>query len=412
MKHVHFSVVVIGAGPAGLAAIASASQYTDICLIDDNPAPGGQIWRSDIYHPPDRQASKLLAHTTHVTTFYSSSVIGIPDAHTLLVASATETLIIHFTTLILATGARERFLPFPGWTIPGVMGAGGLQALVKKGLQIKGKRVVVAGSGPLLLAVAAYLKSKGALVQAIIEQTTWLKLTRFALHLTYHIGHLRQATTFARQLMGIPLYTRSQVRQAHGNDHLIMVTIEGGREIACDYLACGFGLIPNLELPTALGCTIRNGFVQINEWQQTSLPHIYAIGEITGIGGLEAALSEGQIAGLAATEQQQKARSGFAARQQTRRFTALLEKCYVLRPELKKLPEHTTLLCRCEDISYQELHQYTDWRAAKLHTRCGMGACQGRICGAATDFLFGWTQDSIRPPLVATRIKHLTERST
>lgn len=414
MKQLTFNVLVIGAGPAGLAAAATAAQSgVSVGLIDDNPAPGGQIWRGGPGHAASEQAHAWFgrASTNTISRLNNTRVIAPLETGTVIVETPDDTCAIHFQHLILATGARERFLPFPGWTLPGVMGAGGLQALVKGGLPIAGKRVVVAGSGPLLLAVAAYLKSKGAHILFIAEQTSRTKLGAFAAQLWRHPGHIKQAGELGKSLLGIPVRTGCWVSRAEGKERLTTVTLRRTSRATitqeCDYLACGFGLVPNIELAAALGCTISTGAVSVNAWQQTSLKGVYCAGEATGIGGLELALVEGQIAGLVATDQQQQARAYFPARQQARNFAALLERSFSLRPELKKLAAADTLVCRCEDIPYQALEQHTSWRSAKLQTRCGMGPCQGRVCGAATAFLFGWTQDSVRPPVTASRLSSL-----
>jgi NADPH-dependent 2,4-dienoyl-CoA reductase/sulfur reductase-like enzyme len=278
MKRLHFKIAVIGGGPAGLAAATSAARSTsDIAIIDDNPALGGQIWRRGIYGASDEQARRWIDAASAITILNRAKVIAVAQPDILIVETATEALEIQFEQLIIATGARELFLPFPGWTLPGVMGAGGLQALVKAGLPVSGKRVVVAGSGPLLLAVAAYLKGKGARVLTIAEQASWGKLATFALRLARYPGHIRQAGSLGLNLAGVPLNASCWVSQAHGPERLEAVTLHQGDKawmIGCDYLACGFGLVPNVELPSALGCAISNGVVQVDEWQQSSLPHI------------------------------------------------------------------------------------------------------------------------------------------
>jgi NADPH-dependent 2,4-dienoyl-CoA reductase/sulfur reductase-like enzyme len=287
------------------------------------------------------------------------------------------------------------------------MGAGGLQALVKGGFPIKGKRVVIAGTGPLLLAVAAYLKGQGAHIQVIAEQTSWIKFAKFVSHLPSHARYITQASNLAWRLQGVPIRTSSWVKQAHGTDHLESVTLchhNRTTTLPCDYLTCGFGLVPNVELPAALGCAVENGVVQVNEWQQTNIESAYCAGEATGIGGLDLALIEGQIAGFAATDQQDAARAFFSARDRARRFAALLTHSFALRNQLKSLVTDDTIVCRCEDVSFHDVRQYTSWRSAKLHTRCGMGPCQGRVCGAATWFLLDWGQDSVRPPVAPARI--------
>ena len=418
MKHINFNILIVGAGPAGLAAASSAAQHAaNIGLIDDNPLPGGQIWRSGVHSAAPKQARHWLANTTasSLTFLNSAKVVAPLQSDTLLVETPAETLALHFQRLILATGARELFLPFPGWTLLGVMGAGGLQALVKGGLPIAGKRVVVAGSGPLLVAVAAYLKSKGAHIQTIAEQASWAKLGAFALQLTKHSGHLKQAGELAWHLAGTPLRPGCWIKQAHAahsTDRLESVTLYQNTHtftVACDYLACGFGLVANSELPAACGCTITNGIVQVDEWQQTSLKGVYCAGEATGIAGLDGALAEGQIAGFAAAGRLDKARKHFPARKRAHHFAALLQHTFALHSELKTLADNTTLVCRCEDVTYQDVQQHTSWRSAKLHTRCGMGPCQGRVCGAATAFLFGWGQDSVRPPVAAARLESLAQ---
>ncbi|HTK06358.1 MAG TPA: FAD/NAD(P)-binding oxidoreductase [Ktedonobacteraceae bacterium] len=413
MRRQDFSTLVIGAGPAGLAAATSAALSTkNVGLLDDNPLPGGQIWRQGSASSPATQAASWFERlrTSAITIIPQARVVAPLNEQALLVETANETLELHYERLILTTGARERFLPFPGWTLPGVMGAGGLQALVKGGLPVKGKRIVVAGSGPLLLAVASYLKSKGAIICAIAEQAPWSKLRAFGWHLPFHVKQLRQAGGFGWHLRTVPYYVDCWVTQADGVQQLEAVTFHHSRRtwtIPCDYLACGFGLVPNSELAEALGCEMVQEVVRVNEWQRSSCEQIYCAGEVTGIGGLDRALIEGRIAGFAASGQMDRARRYFAARIRAQRFADLLAETFQLRDELKTLAHADTLVCRCEDVPYAAVSQHKSWRSAKLQTRCGMGTCQGRICGAATDFLFGWTQDSLRAPLVPATVASL-----
>src|SRR5262249_22712176 len=180
-----------------------------------------------------------------------------------------------YDSLVLATGARERFLPFPGWALPHVVGAGGLQAIAKSGLPIAGKRVVVAGSGPLLLAVAKYLRAHGAEVPLVAEQASQWSLVKFALE---HPGKLVQGLALR---VGVRYLTSCwPVSAAPGS-----VTLRRGNRRwteGCDYLACGFGLIPNTEVAELLGCRMSRTGVAVDEHQQTSIPGVYAAGEVTG----------------------------------------------------------------------------------------------------------------------------------
>src|SRR5271169_6920410 len=185
VKHLTFDVAVVGAGPAGIAAaLAAASSGKAIGLIDDNPAAGGQIWRGARNAPRHSAAFSWFERLSRsaVQIVRGARVFDVADGQ--LAAESDDSAIqIAYGKLILATGARELFLPFPGWTLPNVMGAGGLQALVKSGLDIAGKRIVIAGTGPLLLAVAAYARKCGANVIGICEQTTRPRMARFGLQM-------------------------------------------------------------------------------------------------------------------------------------------------------------------------------------------------------------------------------------
>lgn len=404
IRQSQFDVLIVGGGPAGIAAACAAAANNRVAIVDENPALGGQIWRNAF--PNDRDSSTRQWHgkiqNTQVTRLYGLRVFDAPDPGVLHAESPEGLHILRYGKLILATGARERFLPFPGWTLRNILGAGGLQAMVKSGLPIAGKRVVVAGSGPLLFAVAAYLKSHGANILSICEQAPLSQLARFSTSLATQPSKLLQAIQYRRQLRRVLYRIGWWPSAAHGATQLESVTLTDGtrtQTIACDFLACGFHLVPNAELPALLGCQLHEGFVAVDPMQQTSLPGVYCAGEPTGIGGLEKSLVEGAIAGYASTGQTAAAQALFRQRGKARRFASAMHRAFAPRPELKQLPGNDTLVCRCEDVTYERLRQHDSWRAAKLHTRCGMGPCQGRVCGAATNFLFGWPAESVRPPV-------------
>ena len=400
-----FDVLVVGAGPAGLAAAWRAAQSGfRVGVVDDNPAAGGQIWRGG---PPEAQVWLERIRSVDVQMINGARVFQHSKPRTLLAETNNDVCELSYEKVVLATGARERFLPFPGWTLPNVMGAGGLQALVKTGLPIEGKRVVVAGSGPLLLAVAAFLKGHGADVLLIAEQASSMQLARFAVGL---FNKRSQAFDLKRQLKNVPYRSGCWVAEAHGEEKLEGVTlVRGGKrwQVACDYLACGFHLVPNVELAKLLGCAVKNGSVRVDEFQQTTVPNVYSAGETTGIGGLELSLVEGEIAGLAAAEKHEAARKLFPARAEQKKFADLLNRTFALRDELKRLVRPDTIVCRCEDVTYERLRAHDSWRAAKLQTRCGMGPCQGRVCGGAVESLFGWRAESVRPPVLPVKIDSL-----
>lgn len=405
-ERLHFEIVVIGAGPAGIAAASTAAESGhSVAILDDNPSAGGQIWRGEGTKGSNDNAAQWLRRLRHspVQVISGARIFHLEDGR-LAAEMGRAVLDISYRQLILAAGARELFLPFPGWTLQGVFGAGGLQALMKTGLAVDGKRIVIAGTGPLLLAVAAYAREQGAKVVAICEQTEWKNLARFAMATTRAPEKLKDALRFGWQLRGVPYWSGAWVVEAMGRERLERVRVsrkEQVREVECDYLACGFHLIPNLELASFAGCAIESGFVKVDEFQRTSVPHVFCAGETTGIGGLEKSLVEGRIAGYAASRNEDGARRLAMERSRGLHFAAAMKTAFELRPELKRLARPETFLCRCEDVPFGRVSRHGSWREAKLHTRCGMGACQGRVCGAATEFLFGWNVASVRPPVLA-----------
>lgn len=410
-----FDVAVVGGGPGGMAAATIAAEAgLSVCMLDDNRTPGGQIWRglrpettADSSHGREFAHWNERLRRTRCEIWTGSQVIDRPAPNVLRIERDGEVRGLTWGRLILATGARERFLPFPGWTLPGVTGVGGLQALVKAGLQVRGARVVVAGTGPLLLAIAAGLRDAGAKIIAIYEQAPLSKLFRFGFTLATHPAKISEGFGYARKLRGVTSRTGCWVKSAEGAGRLSRITVTDGRSKwthDCDWLACGFHLVPNLELPLLFGCAVSNGFVTVNELQQSTVNDVACIGELTGIGGLEKALLEGQIAGWMAAGREDKARAFLPRLEKQRRFARRLSETFALRDELRDLSADETIVCRCEDVAYSALRACASWREAKLHARCGMGACQGRICGPQTEFLFGWRDHGVRPPILPAKL--------
>ena len=395
-------VLVVGAGPAGIAAACAARESgQSVLVVDDNPSPGGQIWRGTAPIPSPwaqrcaRAGFEILSRVT---------VIDQPAPGVLLAESAEGICLLRYAKLILATGARERFLPFPGWTLPGVTGAGGLQALVKSGLEIRGKRVVVAGTGPLLVAVATWLRKCGAHIALIAEQAPWSRLLRFAPALAAHPEKTAGIAPPGRTALsaGMPSGRRAKGRASWKRSSCGAAPRRGRKD--CDYLACGFGLVPNMELPLLLGCAVEGGSVVTNEWQETTVPGVYFAGDP---GGLDLALAEGAIAGYGAAGRLDEARRHFAARGHARRFHDACHSTFRLAEDLKSAPQADTVICRCENVTWGALAAHSSWRSAKLETRCGMGPCQGRVCGSALEFLRGWPPQTVRPPLFPCRMESL-----
>jgi NADPH-dependent 2,4-dienoyl-CoA reductase/sulfur reductase-like enzyme len=409
----HFEVLVIGGGPAGMAAAARAAECgVKTGIVDDNFKLGGQIWRGESDSTQKSEVAKWIdrVRRSGANLLCGLRIVDQFKAGVLAAEDAESSCELSFEKLVLATGARERFLPFPGWTLPNVMGAGGLQAMVKCGLPIRGKRVIVAGTGPLLLAVGACLRKHGAEIPLICEQASWGRLAKFGWQLLRWPEKILQGLQLKGSLSGVPFFANSWPLAAYGQRAVESVAISRAGKIEnvlCDYLACGFHLVPNIELALLLGCGVSNGCVRVDDYQRTTVSSIFCAGEPTSVGGVELALIEGQIAGLSAAGHASEAEALFTQRQKARKFAHLLDRTFRLRPELRGLPMPGTIVCRCEDVSYSQLRSHSSWRAAKLHTRCGMGPCQGRVCGPATQFLFKWNPDSVRPPVFPARVETL-----
>jgi NADPH-dependent 2,4-dienoyl-CoA reductase/sulfur reductase-like enzyme len=400
------TLVILGAGPAGLAAAeAASSRGMLVTLVDDNPAPGGQIWRGGPGKWRDARAAALwdaLRQRANVRLLSGSRVVANAGPRVLLLETPKGPHQLYWTGAIICSGARELLLPFPGWTLPGVTGAGAIQALAKEGMPLKGKRVVIAGSGPLLLAAAETVRRHGGTVAAIAEQRGMASLLPFfgelALH---HPAKALQALRLMASLRGARYLHDAAVISANGDERLRSVTLRQGdstRTVDCDFLACGFGLVPSLEGASLFGCATDQGKIVVDASQATSAALVWAAGESTGIGGVDKALAEGRIAGLAAAGYDPDARD-VHARVKSYAFADLLNRTFTLDPALRELCTPSTIVCRCEDVRSAQLAAFRDWRMAKLQTRVGMGPCQGRVCGSACQFLFGWDSGGARSPV-------------
>jgi NADPH-dependent 2,4-dienoyl-CoA reductase/sulfur reductase-like enzyme len=409
-------VLVVGAGPAGIAAaVGAAAREARVVIIDEAATPGGQIWRSSSRIPPPRAARRWLRRLRESGAAVESRA-GVVDverrdqAFHVIVEREHERLLIDARSIVIATGARERFLPFPGWTLPNVFGVGGTQALLKSGMTVRGKRVVLAGSGPLLLPVAASLSHAGARVLLVAEQAPAERVVRFARALWRRPLTAVQAARFRAAFVRAPYVFGTWVTAAHGDERVASVELAdawgGRRRLDCDVLCAAFGLVPNLELARLLGCALLDGFVRVDDQQATSSAGVYCAGEPTGIGGVDLALAEGAIAGSAAAGGPPDDRRR-RHRDRLRRAAADLDVAFALRPEVRSLADDSTIVCRCEDVRLGQLDASWTVRQAKLYTRAGMGACQGRICGGALECVRSWSPDTVRPPLRPARVSTL-----
>lgn len=425
-------VAVIGAGPAGLAAaVTAAAGGRAVALVDAASRPGGQYYRHGPAEPGQdagyghrgrdweifvrlRERLEAVAYLAGHRVWHVESADPGFVVHAMAGEGDERPVEIRAATLVLATGAHDKALPFPGWDLPGVLTAGAAQALVKGNGVTAGTRTVVAGTGPFLLPVATGLAAAGSAIAGVYEAGRPYKCYGFGAALARHPDRLAEGAAYAAALARarIPFLMGRAVVAAHGADAVAAVTIARldadwrpiagtERTVECDAVAVGYGFTPQLEIPLQLGCATRvaadgNLVVAVDATQRTSVAGVYAAGEITGIGGAQLALVEGELAALAATETAETAAASgkrvqwlLARRRRLRDFAAAMHAAYPVRPGWPAWLRADTLICRCEEVPYARLAAAvelgaTDPRAVKLLSRAGMGWCQGRVCGHAT----------------------------
>lgn len=406
-------VAIVGAGPAGIAAAVRARNAGQrVVVLDESPRPGGQIWRHRGRRTLPRGARRWLERFDRSgATFLSHATVVDVCAGGLTAERSARPLSVEAAAIVIATGARERFLPFPGWTLPGVVGVGGAQALLKAGLDVRGRSAIVGGTGPLLLPVAAALAAAGARVRWVGEQAAGGRVRAFAASLWRSPARLAQAARYRGAFARAPYRTGAWVERAEGDGYVSHAVVrEGGRTrtLPCDLLCVGYGLVPSVELALQAGARVAGGAVAVDEAQRTSVSGIYAAGEPTGVAGVDAALAAGVIAGCSAAGVPAPPRAA-AVLARERQLARRMDDAFALRPELRGLCDEATMVCRCEDVTLARVMSHASARAAKLHTRAGMGPCQGRVCGPALEFLFDWTMETVRPPVLPARVGTLME---
>ncbi|MEU6032879.1 FAD-dependent oxidoreductase [Streptomyces tauricus] len=440
-------LAVIGAGPAGLvAALAAAARGVSVTLVDAAPEAGGQFYRqpaaglgarrpSALHHQWrtwERLRDGLAAHVragriTHLTEHHVWCVereAASFAVHALLGPEQEESVAVRADAVLLATGGYEKVLPFPGWTLPGVVTAGGAQAMLKSGLVLPGRTAVVAGTGPLLMPVAVGLAAAGAKVAALVESADPRAFARHARVLAAHPDKLAEGARYAAELAryGVRVHVRHTVVAAHGSDRLEAVTVaaldtdgrvrEGSEwRVPCDSLAVGHGMLPHTDLAETLGCRLDGVNVAVDDEQRTDVPGVWAAGEATGIGGAALSLAEGRIAGLSIAvrlDSRVPERSSYAvaakARGGLREFFAVVDKVCTPPDRWVERVGDDTLVCRCEEVPAAAIREAVDElgagdvRTVKLLTRAGMGWCQGRMCAPAVAGLAGCPPTASRRP--------------
>jgi NADPH-dependent 2,4-dienoyl-CoA reductase/sulfur reductase-like enzyme len=418
----HHEVVVVGAGPAGIrAAVAAREAGAEVLVLDEAPRPGGQIYRQ---LPPEirpaprdplgsarKKSGPLLADLDRpgVAVRSGVEVWGIHPGRVLLAHQHGQALVIEAGALVLATGAYDRPAAMPGWTLPGVFTAGGVTALVKAQRVLPGRRVLLAGTGPLLLAAAAALVHGGAHVVGIAEAAS----RRALLGLLRRPGIVGQAIEVMRTLWRTPFWHRRGLVRIEGAVEVRRAVIARldeawrplsgtERAIDVDTVVLGYGLVPSPELVDLAGCALaydagRGGWVPVADptrLMATSSPGVYVAGDGAGVAGADVAEAEGRLAGLGAAQhvgrlgEAEARRRAAPAHETLRRFVAFrrtLEEILAPRSGLYELATEDTIVCRCEEVSAREIRTAVEEgarRATEVRavTRAGMGLCQGRLC--------------------------------
>ncbi|MCE0536557.1 FAD-dependent oxidoreductase [Kineosporia rhizophila] len=422
-------VLIIGGGPAGMAAAhAALAGGAEVTLLEAGDALGGQFWRHlpearsgaaehrlhhkwELFHELQRELlenpSCEVVLGAHVWSVERPEGSAAPAVHVMVgPADGTdrEPRTYRPDHLVLATGGQERTLPFPGWDLPGVFTAGAAQALAKGERVAVGRRVLVAGAGPFLLPVVTSLIHTGATVVGVAEASGWRTLGRGWLSKPWELAATRskagELTGYVSALARhrVPYHAATTVVAAHGQEQVEAVTLARldadwnpvpgtERRVEVDAVCVSHGFVARTELALSIGCAVgESGFVQTDPEQRTSVAGVFCVGELTGIGGVDLALAEGEIAGTVAAGGEPDP-AVVRSRNDFRAFADRLQAAHGIRPGWQSWPDPETTLCRCEDVTVGQVRdvaaatQARGLRSLKLTTRVGLGPCQGRTCG-------------------------------
>ena len=421
-------VLIVGSGFSGIvAANVLADHHLDVLLLDENVHVGGQILRS----VPERLGTQTAAvsdgvrragfrfinnlQRKKVHIMNRAVALGIyPNRELLVEVEGKRVLVLRPKIVLFATGARERFLPFPGWTLPGVISTGAVQILMKSSGVLFSREILIGGAGLFLLAVAHDFQKNGGKVMAVLDETPMTNKLLLLTQLVHHFSKLTQGVGYIAHLAlaGVPIRYQTRILEARGDSQLKEVitskvdrsgsATEGKKKAhETGALAVGYGFCPNIELPQLAGCCIeydetKGGWVvKVSDQLESTVENVFAAGEITGIAGALKSLNEGRMAAVAILRRLGKIREKdfspkFKRLAQERRrhlqFGRCFNRLYSVPDEAFRQIPPETIVCRCEDVTVGDVRRAIEQGchtpgAVKKATRIGMGPCQGRTCG-------------------------------
>jgi NADPH-dependent 2,4-dienoyl-CoA reductase/sulfur reductase-like enzyme len=450
---------VIGGGPAGLAAAAMGAELgLDTVLLDEQSSPGGQIYRA-IAETPRRapaflgaeywQGARLIeAFRRSGARYYPGAMVwNIARDLQVAVSMGGVSQLTKARQVVIATGALERPFAIPGWTLPGVMTVGGAQNLLKSAGMVAEGRAVLAGSGPLIWLLAAQYLRAGASIVAILDTTPSINWFRALARLPEFAGsqYFTKGRSLLKEVAGrVPVLRGVSELRASGDERLteVIFRISSGAEqrMAADYLLLHQGVVPNVNLAMATGCRHHWDVQQLcfhavlDEWMESTIGGVAIAGDGASITGAEAAVHLGRLAALGAAfrlgriDRKRRDRAAAASRaglRHARRGRKFLDILY--RPsDLFRLPNGNTIVCRCEEVTADQIKQAIALgclgpNQLKAYTRCGMGPCQGRLCGlSVTEIVARQRQISpaqagyyrLRPPVKPVALAELAMLAT
>ena len=416
-------VVIIGAGPAGLAAACAASSCgLEVSVFDEQHAPGGQLFRNieselgqSMLDPKERELGMNLAdefRNSDVQYHPQTTVWGLEPRKVSCTANG-QAKLINASSIIVAPGAMERPVPFPGWTVPGVMGAGGADILLRSGgsvTQDPDAPVVLAGNGPLLLLLACHLIDNGVNIAAWLDTGYWSKRLMSSALMPVSLldsPYLGKGLSMAMKIVKarIPFVTGVTNIQAVGENHLEKVIYEVNgkqKEIITPCLLRHEGIIPRTHILNSLGAAHkwdglqRYWYPDTDEFGATSIDGIHLAGDAGYVHGGDASITKGRLAGIDVAKQLGVITENEAAYRvkdlkkeliRTRIARGFLRYVFAPNPKIFEISDET-IVCRCESVTAGEIRRVvgegnSDVNEVKLYTRCGMGPCQGRMCGPA-----------------------------